>query len=349
MKKGLLYIICTAALGLTIFESCKPDPDFNAIRGEEFGFHIPEGWPQPFYNFENNALTKEGFELGKKLFFDGRLSRTNNVSCETCHQPTAAFAQFDHPVSHGVDDLLGTRNSPALFNLNWHTSFFWDGGVNHIESQPINPIKNPVEMDETLENVIAKLNADATYRSMFKAAFGDETINTQRISKALAQYMGMLVSDNAKYDKHMRGEAGGTFTDAEERGYTLFKAKCATCHTEPLFTDFSFRNNGLFPTINDSGRAHITIAAEDMYKFKVPSLRNLKYTYPYMHDGRIGTVEEVLDYYASGKMHQSQTLDPVLKNGGIPLTTQEKQDLLSFLETLNDEKFVADLRFRNQN
>ncbi len=335
MKYSVLFFL--TVVGIVFFAACKPDPDLQPVASAPFEFSVPQGWPQPFYSFQNNALTRDGFELGRKLFYDGRLSRDNSISCGSCHQQFAGFAHSDHTVSHGINDLVGHRNSPALFNMNWHTSFFWDGGVNHIESQPINPIQNPVEMDEKIDNIIVKLNADATYKSMFKKAFGDETINSQRIFKALAQFMGMLVSDNSKYDQFKRGET--TLSSDEMNGYDIFKANCNSCHKEPLFTDFSLRNNGLAVTsVNDSGRAHITRDTADMYKFKIPSLRNLKYTYPYMHDGRFKTLDAVLDHYATGIV-QSPTLDAKLKTG-IQLTTQQRTYLLAFLNTLNDEQFV---------
>lgn len=345
MKKLLVYSIAVITIGLCFFSACKPDPDVNAVKIEEFGFKAPANWPAPYYNFENNTLTKAGFDLGHKLFFDPRLSRDNTISCGTCHQPGAAFAHQDHDVSHGIEDKLGNRNSPALFNINWHTSFFWDGGVNHIEVQPINPIQNPVEMDEKLDNIMTKLSADATYKTMFKNAFGDETINSQLMLKALAQFMCMLVSSNSKYDKYVRNEAGGQMNTSELSGLNIYNAKCASCHKAPLFTDYSYRNNGLPPTaVNDSGRGRITLQAADVYKFKVPSLRNLKYTFPYMHDGRFSTLDKVLDHYATG-VFASPTLDPLLQTG-IQLSAQERTDLLAFLNTLNDEEFVNDSRFK---
>lgn len=334
-------VVAFAAIALVY--SCKPDPSITPA--EQISFDIPKGWPQPYYNFESNKLTTAGFELGRKLFFDPRLSSDNTVSCGSCHQPFSAFAQLDHPVSHGVNNLLGTRNSPALFNLNWHTSFFWDGGVNHIENQPINPIQNPVEMAEKLPNIIAKISQDQDYKTRFAAAFGSDTINSQRIFKALAQFMGMLVSNNAKYDKYQRGEDGGNMNTSELAGLGIFENKCASCHKPPLFSDFSFRNNGLLPSVvNDSGRAHITRDPLDLYKFSVPSLRNLKYTSPYMHDGRFSSLNDVLDHYATG-IHPSATLDPLLQSG-IPLNATERANLLAFLNTLNDESFVKDPRFQ---
>lgn len=340
MKK-IIILIYIIIIGVA---ACKPDANFDTVNittEAPVSFNIPQGWPQPFFNFENNTLTQERFQLGRKLFYDGRLSRDNSVSCGSCHQASAAFAHADHDVSHGIDGLLGNRNSPTIFNLAWHTSFFWDGGVNHIESQPINPIQNPVEMDENLTNIINKLNADTKYREMFNAAWGSELINSQRIFKSIAQFMGVMVSANSKYDKVTRGESGYNFTTAEQNGYTVFKNNCVTCHKEPLFTDFSFRNNGL--SIADSGRAIITKKAEDLYKFKIPSLRNLGYSAPFMHNGRLATLDAVLNHYESG-IQITATLDPLLQNG-ITLTTQERSDLLAFLNTLNDEEFVKDKRF----
>lgn len=323
---------------------CHPDPEHTVSRPPEIGFEVPPGWPEPAYHFENNPLTWDGFELGRKVFYDERLSRDQSVSCGSCHQQFAAFAHKDHDVSHGVDNLLGTRNSPPLFNLNWHTSYFWDGGVNHLESQPINPIENPVEMDETIPGIIAKMEADPEYGPMFEKAFGTPEINSQRIFKALAQFMGLLVSADAPYDRYMNQAPGGELSAAALRGLNLFREHCASCHQEPLFTDFSFRDNGLRPNaVGDSGRAHITLKPENVNQFKVPSLRNLRYSAPYMHDGRFYTLDEVLEHYVNG-IQPNPNLDPLLA-GGLPLTDQDRVDLLAFLDALNDETFVRDKRF----
>jgi len=341
----ILMVIMTCCM---LVPACRKDPAITeaGVIQQPVSFAVPEGWPQPVYHFENNPLTQDGFELGRHLFFDTRLSRDNSISCGSCHQPFAAFSHLDHNVSHGVDNLLGTRNTPALFNLSWHPAFFWDGGVNHIESQPISPIQNPVEMDEKLENIIAKLNKDADYRLRFKNAFGDETINSQRMFRALAQFMAVMMSADSKYDKHMRGEAGGELTAAELAGMEVFRTHCSSCHKEPLFTDFSYRSNGLTPSaVNDSGRAHITHDPADLYRFKVPSLRNLRYSPPYMHDGRFNTLDEVLDHYAGGIDRSMPTLDPALQ-AGIQLTTEERSNLLAFLNTLNDETFTKNPRFQ---
>jgi cytochrome c peroxidase len=225
----------------------------------------------------------------------------------------------------------------------------WDGGVNNVENQPINPIQNPVEMGEALPHVLSKLSSDATYRAMFKDAFGDETINSQRLFKALAQFMIAMVSYNSRYDKYIRGEAGGTLTGQELNGLSLFRSKCESCHKEPLFSDYSFHNNGLSPDPNlkDSGRMHITGNPADLYKFKVPSLRNVELSRPYMHDGRFNTLDAAVEHYRTDIYH-SPTLDTLLTNG-ISMSDQDKQDIISFLLTLTDTTYVHDSRFSDPN
>jgi len=326
---------------------CRHDMQLAAIPDTSgiISFRVPAGWPQPRYTFQNNKLTQEGFELGRKLFYDTRLSRDNTISCASCHAQFAAFSHLDHPLSHGIDGLFGTRNSPGIFNMAWKPLYFWDGGVINLENQPINPIENPVEMDEKIADVVAELGADAGYRSLFKNTFGDETVNSQRIFKALAQFMGAIVSANSRYDKYMRGEEGGEMSAQELHGLSLFRAKCASCHAEPLFTDYSFRNNGLLadPGLNDSGRAHITANAGDRYKFMVPSLRNVDLTRPYMHDGRFYTLDAVLEHYRTG-IAGYPNLDPAL-TGGIAMSDQDKTDIIAFLKTLSDNVFIKDKRF----
>lgn len=311
-------------------------------------FQVPAGFPAPVYDFSDNEVNRKRFELGRKLFYDPILSRDNTISCGSCHQQEGAFAHIDHRVSHGIDNLNGNRNSPVLFNLAWHSSFFWDGGVNHIEVQPISPIQNPIEMDETLANVVFKLQNSSTYRSLFLEAYGSDSITSQMMLKAMAQFMALLVSSDSKYDKYIRGESGGSMTTQEIRGLNLFRQKCASCHVEPLFTDLTFRNNGLDSVFSDDpGRALITQNAADSGKFKVPTLRNIELSFPYMHDGSLNTLDKVLDHYISG-VKNTPTLDPSL-NGGIQLTTQEKSDIISFLRTLTDNKFVTNPEFSDPN
>lgn len=338
--KHLLTIISS----VFFISSCSVDPEVKPhIPVDDVKEIIPEGWPAPYYNFSANPITADGFILGRTLFYDPILSADNTISCGSCHQQFVAFAHAGHTVSHGINGLLGIRNAPAIQNLNWNPYYMHDGGVLNLELQPAAPITNPVEMNESLSNVVNKLSNSGKYNQLFTKAYGDADVNTQRIFKALAQFMGTLYSYNSKYDEVKKGQA--SFTSNEENGYNLFLQKCASCHKEPLFSDYQFRNNGLAinPLINDSGRAHITADPSDRYKFKTPSLRNIEKTSPYMHDGSLQTLEQCLDHYTSGIVNLTN-LDPAL-SGGISLTLQEKNDIISFLKTLTDTKFLTDKRY----
>lgn len=217
----------------------------------------------------------------------------------------------------------------------------WDGGVNHIEVMPLAPLTNPAEMGENLANIVRKLNNHAEYPTLFKNVFKRDSMDDQQMLWALAQYMSGLISANAKYDQYINGTA--TLTTDEQEGLILFRQHCASCHSEPLFTDYSFQNNGIDKVFADSGRYRITRNDEDMGKFKVPTLRNVALSGPYMHDGRFKTLDEVLAHYADGVQH-SATLSPLLqKNGqpGLNLSNSEQQKIISFLHTLTDEEFIS--------
>jgi cytochrome c peroxidase len=313
------------------------------------GFQKPGNFPQPVYHFTTNPVTSDGFELGRKLFYDPILSANNTISCGSCHIQTAGFTQHGHSVSHGIFDRLGTRNSPPIMNLAWSKTFMWDGGVFDLDLQPVAPITNHVEMDDSVASVLQRLRSSAQYPALFKKAFGASDITSADFLKALSQFMVMCVSSNAKYDSVMRNQA--TFTAGEQAGYLLFKQKCNSCHTEPLFTDQSFRNNGLsISMVNDIGRYNATLQDNDKYKFKIPSLRNLDYTPPYMHDGRFFTLNAVLDHYTT-QVENTPNLDPIFQQGaqlGIVITADERIKLLAFLKTLNDKVFVTDKRFSEQ-
>jgi len=331
------------------FYSCKVDPKINIAPSEGLVEVVPEGWPQPVYTFSSNTISEDKFILGRALFYEVMLSKDNSISCGSCHQQFSAFANADHALSHGVNNAFGNRNSPGIFNLNWHTSFMHDGGINHIEVQPLGPISNPVEMAENIGNVISKLQATAKYKSLFKNAFGTEEINSQKMLWSLAQFMGLMYSYNSKYDYYKRKEGYIEFTSAESRGYSLFLNKCNTCHKEPLFSDFKIRSNGLQVDVflQDSGRAHITGLAEDRYKFKTPSLRNVAKTGPYMHDGRFVTLEQCIEHYSNGPFNLTN-IDPSLQSG-ITLSAEDKKDIVAFLSTLTDYKFLNDKRFADPN
>ncbi|GGN10382.1 cytochrome-c peroxidase [Dyadobacter beijingensis] len=368
MRKVSGILIFTAAL-VALAVSCGKKSDNPGPVAPTDNEPTPLQWtkpsyfPDPVYDLSKNPLTVEGVELGKFLFYDGILSRTDNIGCGTCHQQLSAFTHHGHDLSHGVDDRIGTRNTPAVQNMAWSTSFFWDGGVHALDMVPPVPIQNKVEMDEKVANVIEKLRktpvAGATkqvdYPKMFKAAFGSDSITADRMMLALSQFMMTLVSATSKYDYYMRGDVTA-LTAQEKDGLTVFRQKCASCHTGELFTDQQFRNNGLTPNrINDQGRYLITLNENDRLKFKVPSLRNVGLTAPYMHDGRFTSLEQVLDHYSNDKpgnkdsIYVSPTLDPLLnvagQKRGISLTAAEKQSVIAFLKTLSDDDFIKDKRF----
>lgn len=305
---------------------------------------IPGGFPSPLYSFSDNPLTKEGFELGRKLFYEPRLSIDNLTPCSSCHQQIAGFGTFEHDRSHGVNNSHTLRNAPGLFNLAWSSSYHWDGEYKTLQDAAAQPINGHIEMGESFQGVINKLEADEEYRRDFKKVFGSPFIRPEHILKALTQFTGYLVSADSKYDRVKKGSA--VFTTQELSGYTIYKASCATCHPEPLFTDYSYRNIGL-PVdnfLNDFGRIRISGKKEDSLKFKVPTLRNCNISSNYMHDGRFNTLQQCINHYRNG-VQQSSTLDPLLTNG-IILTNTEANDLFQFLKTLTDSAFLRDTRFQ---
>ncbi len=318
------------------------------IKPEDIRFVRPDGWPKPVYDFSKNKITVDGFKLGRKLFFDPILSRDSSTSCASCHTQWSAFTHVDHGLSHGINGLKGKRNSLTLFNLAWNKSFMWDGGINHLEVQPLGPITNPVEMGNTLENVVKKLDTAKGYRARFYLAFGDSAITGQHVLKALAQFTVMFESFNSKYDKYTRHEPGGEMTDQELNGLALFRKNCESCHNEPLFTNYSFQNVGLSldTELKDYGRMTITHDPDDSLKFKVPSLRNVSMSYPYLHDGRFRTLMQVLDHYTDGII-QSPTLAKEFRKPMV-LSLQDKKDIIEFLKTLTDKDFLFDMRFREE-
>ncbi len=337
-----LFIVCSILLSVMNDEN----PYFK-ISKKDVKLIIPKNFPAPFYSFKNNQITPEGFVLGRELFYENLLSRDNSVSCGSCHQRISAFAHIDHTLSHGIYGRIGNRNIPSLQNLIWNNSFMWDGGVTSLEMQPLAPINNPLEMDETIGGIIGKLENSVKYRNLFKDAFGDTLINSERMLKALTQFVGLMISNNSKYDKYIAGKA--VFTQEEKHGLELFRTNCASCHTEPLFTNNSFRNNGLTPdsTLHDIGREKITTKASDKYLYKVPTLRNIEMTYPYMHDGRYRKLKDVLNFYGTAEQHTSSA-DPFVKKIS-SLDFTEKTDLILFLLTLTDKEFLFDRRFADPN
>lgn len=320
---------------------------FSLLKTTPIYFEIPNGWPKPHYDFSKNQLTEEGFQLGRHLFYDPILSRDSTISCASCHLLANGFSDVEQKFSRGIDNRFGKRNSLSLINLAWSKNFMWDGGVNHLEVQALNPITSPLEMDETLINVVNKLKKSTKYKHLFTRAFGDSIITGQRILKAIAQFELMLISSNSKYDQVKRKET--VFTQKEQNGYRLFQINCASCHTEPLFASDQFESNGIPIDVglNDFGRLGITNNPDDYARFKVPTLRNVQISYPYMHDGRFSSLKDVVNHYNTIKptsIYLSKVLQKPMRLGD-----SECSDLVSFLSTLTDHSFIKNKRFSTPN
>lgn len=340
MTKSLSIIIFIAGLvtAITILSvSCKRSPwgkDLTWMQQE-----IPDGFPAPVYTYTDNPLSKEGIALGRRLFYEGRLSVDGNFPCSSCHEQRAGFGLFEHDRSHGYNNSHTLRNGPPLFNLAWQNYYHWDGEFTTLADAIAQPINGHLEMADNFTNVIAKLQADAQYRKDFKQVFNTQFIQPRHVLQALSQFLGTFISSRSKYDRVKKGQA--VFTEEEQQGYNLFLSRCNNCHTEPLFTDGSFRNTGLpvDPLLNDYGRYRITRQATDSLKFKVPSLRNVAISSNYMHDGRFLSLPQALNHYRMN-VQSSITLDPLLTNG-IPMTDTELLSIVAFLRTLTDSTFIA--------
>ena len=310
----------------------------------------------------NNRVTNEGATLGRVLFYDKKLSANNTIACASCHLQENSFAD-PSPFSAGFEGGLTGRNSMGLANANFYRNgnFFWDERANTLEDQVLLPIQDHIEMGMTLEELVPKLQAEAYYEVLFRQAFDNETVTTDRISLALSQFVRSMTSFNSKYDEGLAqgggnngGPGGGNiagFTNQEDLGRRLFGQEgCLACHSTDLFVGDEARNNGLDATITDNGLGNVTGNNNDNGKFKVPSLRNIELTAPYMHDGRFETLEEVVEHYNSG-IQDNPTLDNRLQRGNQPerlnLSNNEKAALVAFLKTLTDNNFITDPRYAN--
>ena len=343
LKRWLIIstIILFIAASSAFLNSCKKTD--TRKKPATVSFNVPSNFPQPVYNFAASPLTKEGIELGQKLFYEDRLSKDLQTSCASCHQQVGAFTTYQHDRSHGYNGSHTLRNAIGISNLAWQSEFNSDGSGKNLEDLSLAHITAIDEMAHTMPAIITTLKADAKYPQLFAAAYGDDNINSQRILNAIKQFLLTMVSSNSKYDKVKRGEE--SFTIYEEMGYTIFKTKCATCHKEPLFTDFSYRNIGL-PISNDLldyGRMRVTGNKNDSLKFRVPSLRNVDFSSHYFHDGRYSSIQRSIDHYRNDVI-RSNTLDPLLTNG-ISLTDTDVINLVAFLRTLSDSAYIKDARF----
>lgn len=328
-------------IGVIVFMGLMVFSGYKSI--DKYPFYVPRNWPKPVYDFSKNSLTEDKIMLGRALFYDPILSRDSTISCASCHSPYSAFTHIDHDLSHGIDNKIGTRNAPSLMNLAWQSSFMWDGAVNHLDMQALAPMSNAIEMDENINHVVSKLQASKLYSTLFYKAFSDSNITGERLLKCISQFMVTLVSYQSKYDSVKNNEA--RFSQQEENGYRLFKKNCASCHKEPLFTNNQFENNGLpiDTFLKDVGRMAVTQDSANYLQFKVPTLRNIEYSYPYMHDGRFKKLSDVLKHYTAG-IHTSKTLSKQL-NIPIVLSSNERVDIIAFLLTLSDKEFVFSQKY----
>lgn len=352
-----LNTYCVALILIHLVLACSKNTDSGDIDNQNYEpitytLDIPqifkENLPYPTIP-NNNPLSKEGISLGKKLFFDPILSGDNTQSCASCHDPKNAFTDNDR-FSTGIDNIKGTRNSMPLFNLAWNQDrkFMWDGRRFGLEDQALEPVENPIEMHSNWKDVVKKLENHEDYPQLFNNVFGTDTkITKQLVAKAIAQFERTLISGNSKFDNYQLGKV--KLTPEELNGFEVFmdeeRGDCFHCHgagKNPLWTDNIFHNNGLDSTFNDLGLGKITGDPSDNGKFRSPSLRNLAYTAPYMHDGRFKTLEEVINHYSEGLVY-SKTIDPLMKKidkGGVRLTDKDKADLKAFLLTLSDPSFI---------
>ena len=338
-----VVIVIVSLIFLFVIACQKESPVSNRVKGTSVTLSFPSYFPATGM-FDDEPLTLEGIALGKKLFYENRLSKDGSISCASCHQQVAAFGTYDHDLSHGINNQHSNRNAPPLFNLPWQSYFGWDGQYRSISEIAAAHIRSKIDMAGNFSTISNVLKSDPSYSSLFKNAFGTPDVNEERIGKALQQFAGSIISATTKYDS-VRQELA-VFSQQEKAGYTLFKTHCNGCHTEPLFTDMSFRNNGLPPSLlNDIGPERITGKPEDRYRFRVPTLRNLFLSFPFMHDGRLVAFSQIYEHYAMVNQVNAPLIDPSLKNG-IVLTADEQQALTAFLRTLTQFDFPERPEYR---
>ncbi|MFM6956947.1 MAG: cytochrome-c peroxidase [Ignavibacteria bacterium] len=324
--KNFLLIICSMLLLMS----------FISVKEEYF--------PTPHYPIadQNSPIVT----LGRELFHDPILSKDSTISCASCHSQYNAFAHSDHALSHGIADRIGIRNAPALINLAWSESFMWDGASFSLEAQVLTPLTAHHEMDNSLDTILNRLNKHRKYSYLVQQAFGETPILTKHLLKAIASYESTLISRNSRYDS-MRMHLV-EFNEQERKGYALFKQHCNRCHTEPLFTNGQFANTALpmDTSLNDMGRYRITQDSAHIRHFKIPTLRNLLYSFPYMHDGRFKRLRDVLKHYAEGiNMHdEHRSIEKP-----ITLSSHDITDLMSFLHALTDRTFIFNPHFSMRN
>lgn len=350
MRLVLIFSICAI-----IIYSCK-EPEESIPSAKAITLELPNEFPElPIPT--NNPLTLEGVKLGKMLFFDPILSKDNSISCASCHDPKLAFAT-NNRFEEGVGGKIGNINSMPIFNIGYAKEFFWNGREESLDHQAFGPIMNPVEMDNNFRTIVQRIESNPEYIELFKIVFQDNQITGERIAKVLAQFERTILSGNAKIDTidFFKKTAfdlfiEGKLSESEYNGAQIFfseRGDCFHCHGSVLGTDYFFHNNGLDSDVEGKGRGKVTGNPQDDGKFKTPSVRNLAFTAPYMHDGRFASLKQVIDFYSSG-VKFSETIDPLMKKadqGGIQLSEDEKTDLINFLLIYTDSSFVANPDFQ---
>lgn len=327
--RALLPFLCFAVCSLCAAD--QPKSTTKLMDAPRLPLGLPSlPWP------DGNPPSPARAQLGKILFYDGRLSSNGAVSCAFCHKPEHAFSD-DKPFSRGVDGQPTGRHTPTLINRAWGKSQFWDGRASTLEAQSIIPITNPHEMNKTADQVVETLKAIQGYGLLFASAFGDGTINFERVTQALATFERLIVSGNSAFDRYQAGDKNA-LTKSQKAGFEFFigKGECAECHDGPNFSDEKFANIGvgMARVPPDPGREEVTKKRGDIGKFKVPTLRDLAHRGPYMHDGSLKTLGEVLDFYAGGGLPNPHIDTRILK---FYMDDQTKRDLLAFLDALNGE------------
>lgn len=357
MKHKIIYIIITIVIILSILQCKKEEPITTEHITTPYEFPTIPGFRAIPQN-PDNPVTVEGVALGKKLFFDTQLSLDYTISCASCHMPEKSFTD-NTKFSTGVNGAIGTRNAMALVNLAWYNAFFWDGKSLSLENQALIPVPQHNEMNLEWKIAVQRIQNDTSYKQLFKNAFGHFAVTKEDIANAIAQFEKTLISYNAPFDKYNRGEQD--ISTSVLRGLQIFrteKGDCFHCHdTKELFikSDEDFANNGMdyaetTDDFTDKGLGAISGIPLDNGKFKIPTLRNLAFTAPYMHDGRFSTLEEVIESYNKGP-ELSPSLAPILKSEaqrrlqqyghwGLELSAQDKEDLKNFLLSLSDSSFV---------
>ena len=321
----------------------KADDSVSTNLRKQYLLSIPDGFPEMKFP-EGNELTSKRWDLGKRLFYEKRLSIDQSISCGSCHQPSLAFAD-DKALSPGVFNRAGTRNAPSLANVGYHPYLLREGSVPTLEMQVLVPIQEHNEFNHNVVNIVNELKNDSMYAALSLEAY-ERPFDGYVLTRAISVFQRTMISGNSRYDQYVRQGKISALSSIEKKGMDLFfsnKANCSACHSGFNFTNYNFENNGLDSIYSDNGRFRLTNDSADEALFKVPSLRNVGLTAPYMHDGRFKSLKEVIDHYNNGgENHKNKSaLIQVLQ-----LSEVEKEELIAFLHSLSDFSFIADPKWK---